>query len=255
MFRKAFGNKTLVRFASSCMKFGWLFLIVFYTQIKTQNQQNSDLQLQEPRTAQESQLKGLQKAFGAFLEKCVDNEFYDQIMAHLNDLFLIIKDKIKNNNSSEIVSTNSTVARSKISKIVSLLATDTQNDLLKDLQNFYFVISKIFGWEKQVEKTLFATYKRKRRWHILKEFKDSSFFIILSMFGTISGAIFSFFKLNKLALNTTNYIFWEPNGEKAVGEQTTFTSKGKTDDSQETKTTVEVIENDQSHGGKSEKIL
>ncbi len=233
MFEKAFTKRVILQFSNNCIKFTWLFFLIFSVQTKDSQNQNLDSEALQKTAPTEDphqvELDKIQKEFRTFLRKCAQTEFFDQILVHLTELFSIIDQELKDNDPLKTISTRSITAMSKISQICTLLVKNTQSDLSQDLKALYLLVSKIFGWNKEMEKSLFATYKSKRRWHILKGFKDGSFFMIISMFGTISGAIFSLFKYKKLASNTIFPIFGKSDGEKAVGEQTTF--KGKTDSS------------------------
>lgn len=115
-----------------------------------------------------SQLDKIKVKILVFSGKCADQEFYNQMLKHLTELFLIIEQQLRNNEPSKMLSTHSIAAQSKIFQICVLLATNTTKNSSVDLKRIYLPVSKIFKWDPKIQKKLLSDYKKKYHFNVAK---------------------------------------------------------------------------------------
>lgn len=203
-----FGNtprkQTIIQSIGNGARFVCLFFYVFSAQVKgTLTQKISDQNVCEqssprvnnPQLSQNDKIDKIQNLFTALSDRCAENEFYDQVLACMIDLFAMIKNELKKDVSCKLISTNSIAAKSTFFKMADFLAKDTRQSFLLDLKKVYFLVAPVFKWDVRFKNKLFTHYRYEHCWRIVKDWTDGP----VKTLATIGGFFFLCSKLLNLS--------------------------------------------------------
>ncbi len=187
-----FGNtprkQTIIQSIGNGARFVCLFFYVFSAQVNgTLTQKISDQNVCEqssprvnnPQLSQNDKIDKIQNLFTALSDRCAENEFYDQVLACMIDLFAMIKNELKKDVSCKLISTNSIAAKSTFFKMADFLAKDTRQSFLIDLKKVYFLVAPVFKWDGRFKNRLFTHYRNEHCWRIVKDWSDGPVKVML----------------------------------------------------------------------------